>query len=67
LFLQAFRELPSAALDAVWDERATFRYNNGISGRCRTRFMPAQMDRLRRMIGYYTDLAPLADRLIPPP
>ena len=29
--------------------------------------MPAQMNQLRRMIGYYTDLAPLADRLIPPP
>jgi len=56
-----------AALDAVWAERATFRYNKGVSGRGRTRFTPAQIDRMRRMIGYYTDLAPLADRLIPPP
>ena len=55
-----------AALDEVWKERTTFRYNKGVSGRGRMRFTPAQMERLRRMIGYYPDLAPLADRLIPP-
>ena len=56
-----------AALDEVWEERTTFRYNKGVSGRGRARFTPAQIERLRRMIGYYPDLAPLADRLIPPP
>jgi len=60
------REDCQAALDAVWEERAIFRYNKGVPGRGRMRFTPQQMERLRRMIGYYTDLAPLADRLIPP-
>jgi hypothetical protein len=56
-----------AALDEVWKERASFRYNRGVSGRGHRRFTPAQIERLRRMIAYYGDLAPLADRLIPPP
>lgn len=60
------REECQAALDEVWEERATFRYNKGIAGRGRQRFTPAQMDRLCRMIGYYADLGPIADRLIPP-
>ncbi len=60
------REACQAALDEVWRERAAFRYNRGVSGRGRARFTPAQLDRLRRMIDYYTDLAPLVDRLIPP-
>jgi hypothetical protein len=55
------------ALAEVWEERALFRYNKGVTGRGKTRFTPAQIDRLRRTIGYYADLAPLADRLIPPP
>jgi hypothetical protein len=61
------RQQCQAALDEVWDERATFRFNKGISGRGRTRFSPAQKDRLRRMIGYYADLEPIAERLIPQP
>ncbi|HEY2011838.1 MAG TPA: sulfotransferase domain-containing protein [Rhizomicrobium sp.] len=65
--LSRSREDCQAALDEVWDERAAFRYNKGVSGRGCMRFTPQQMDRLRRMIGYYTDLAPLADRLIPLP
>ena len=56
-----------AALDEVWRERYAFRYNKGFSGRGRSRFTPAQIARLRRMIAWYADLAPLADRLIPPP
>ncbi|HEX4028201.1 MAG TPA: hypothetical protein VHX18_11330 [Rhizomicrobium sp.] len=50
------RQQCQAALDEVWEERAIFRYNKGISGRGRERFTRAQMDRLRRLIGYYADL-----------
>lgn len=58
------RQQCQAALDEVWGERAVFRFNKGISGRGETRFTPAQMDRLRRMIAYYADLEPIAERLI---
>ena len=33
-----------AALDEVWDERASLRYNKGISGRGHDRFTAAQME-----------------------
>jgi hypothetical protein len=59
------RQQCQSALDEVWEERNSFRFNKGISGRGRTRFTSAQMDRLRRMIGYYADLEPIAGRLIP--
>jgi hypothetical protein len=52
-------------LDEVWKERATFRYNKGVSGRGRARFTAPQMDRVRRIMGYYTNLEPIAGRLIP--
>ena len=55
------------ALDAVWAERGDFRFNRGVSGRGAHRFTPAQVDRLRRYLSYYPDLAAIADRLIPPP
>jgi len=61
------RQQCQAALDEVWEERAAFRYNKGISGRGRTRFTSVQMDRLRRMTGYYGDLESIAERIIPPP
>jgi hypothetical protein len=51
----------------VWQERAIFRYNKGVSGRGRARLSPAQIGRLRQMMRYYEDLAPVADKLIPPP
>ncbi|HET7083902.1 MAG TPA: hypothetical protein VFI23_03970 [Rhizomicrobium sp.] len=54
-----------AALDEVWEERTAFRFNKGVSGRGQTRFTSRQMERLRRMIGYYADLEPIAGRLIP--
>jgi len=53
------------ALDEVWGERATFRYNKGISGRGCARFTASQMDRVRRIMGYYANLEPIAGRLIP--
>lgn len=61
------REHCQAALNETWRERAAFRYNQAVPGRGRKRFTPAQMERLRRLIGYYADLDPLVDRLIPPP
>lgn len=61
------REACQAALDEVWRERYAFRYNKAVAGRGRERFTPAQIERLRRTLAYYADLAPLADRLIPPP
>jgi len=61
------REHCQAALDEVWRERLAFRYNKGVPGRGHARFTPAQIARMQRMIGYYADLAPFADRLIPPP
>lgn len=60
------REQCEAAQDEVWNERANFRYNKGISGFGLARFTPAQIDRLRRLVGYYADLGPIADKLIPP-
>lgn len=61
------RDQCQTALDEVWQQRATFRFNQGISGRGRSRFTSGQLDRLRRMIGYYDDLKPIAERIIPPP
>jgi hypothetical protein len=55
------------ALDAVWEERAAFRFNQGISGRGRLRFTPAQIARLKRQVDCYPELAPIRDALIPPP
>ncbi|HEY4075303.1 MAG TPA: hypothetical protein VGM26_00090 [Rhizomicrobium sp.] len=52
-----------AALDAVWQERASYRYNKGVSGRGRLRFSAAQIERLRRQVSYYPDLAPVKERL----
>lgn len=54
------------ALAAVWDERASFRFNQGISGRGRNRFTPAQIGRLKRLLAYYPELDGHTDQLIPP-
>jgi Sulfotransferase domain len=61
------RERCSAALNEVWEERRDFRYRQGVSGRGRARFNPAQVERLRRMLAYYPVLESWMDRLIPPP
>lgn len=56
-----------AAVAEVWEQRAIFRYNKGISGRGYSRLTASQIERLRKMLGYYADLVPVLDRLIPPP
>src|SRR5262249_47038036 len=60
------REVCQAALDAVWQDRKDFRFNQGISGRGRARFTPAQIARLARHLDFYPNLATIRDRLIPP-
>jgi hypothetical protein len=54
------------ALDAVWDRRADFRFHKGVSGRGKARFTPEQMTRLGRQLDFYSNLAAIRDRLIPP-
>jgi hypothetical protein len=61
------REDCRAALNAVWEERHDFRFNQGISGRGRTRFTPAQIARLQRQLDFYPNLAAVREALIPPP
>jgi len=56
-----------AALDGVWSERGSLRYNQGVSGRGRSRFTPQQIARLERQLDYYPGLAFLKRVLIPPP
>jgi hypothetical protein len=60
------REICQAALDAVWEERAEFRFNKGVSGRGLTRFTREQIARLGRQLDFYPNLAAVRDRLIPP-
>ena len=59
------REDCEAALAAVWEDRAQFRYNKGVSGRGRQRFSKAQIERLKRLIGFYPDLADWTEMLVP--
>lgn len=54
-----------SALQSVWEERASFRFNQGVSGRGRTHFSPAQRMRLQRQLAFYPGLAEMADRLVP--
>jgi hypothetical protein len=60
------REVCRAALDEVWEERSQFRFNKGISGRGRSRFTAAQIMRLERQIGFYPNLYPIREVLVPP-
>jgi hypothetical protein len=55
------------ALDGVWEERDSFRYKQGVSGRGRTRFTPQQIVRLERQLDFYPGLAGMKAALIPPP
>ena len=59
------REQCAVALEAVWEGRASFRYNRGISGRGAERFTAAQIERLRRQLSYYPNLAGRVGRLVP--
>ena len=61
------REQCQVALDGVWSERDSLRYNQGISGRGRSRFTSQQIARLERQLDYYPGLAILKRVLIPPP
>jgi len=56
-----------AALDAVWQDRAGNRFNQGVSGRGHQRFTPQQIARLERQLDYYPGLAGFKTALIPPP
>ncbi len=42
-----------AGLDRVWRERGELRFNQGVEGRGRSYFSPAQMERLNRLLAYY--------------
>jgi len=53
------------ALDAVWEDRQAFRFNQGVSGRGAERFTAYQIERLRRQLSYYPGLADKTERLIP--
>jgi hypothetical protein len=59
------RDACRCALETVWEDRAAFRYNQGVSGRGRARFSMLQIARLKRQLAFYPDLAPMTDRLIP--
>jgi hypothetical protein len=59
------REVCQAALDAVWEDRKDFRFNQGVSGRGRVRFTPAQIARLERQLDFYPNLAAIRKRLVP--
>jgi hypothetical protein len=54
-----------AVLDGVWQDRSSYRYNKGVSGRGGTRFTPAQIARLARQVDFYPALAHIRDTLIP--
>ncbi len=60
------RDACQRALDDVWQNRAAYRYNKGVSGRGETRFTLPQLARLKRELDFYPELAAMADRLIPP-
>ena len=44
------------ALGAVWEDRASHRFNKGLPGRGKSYFSPAQLARLRRLLTYYPQL-----------
>lgn len=56
-----------AALDALWQDRAQYRFNRGVAGRGAERFGPARIARLRRQLAFYPGLTAFAERLTPPP
>jgi hypothetical protein len=53
------------ALDAVWQDRRSFRYNKGVSGRGRARFDAAQIERLRQRLAFFPHMASWMDILVP--
>jgi hypothetical protein len=65
--LSRSEEACEVALNGVWEDRGSFRFNKGVSGRGRLRFTSAQIARLERQLGYYPNLGNMKERLIPPP
>jgi hypothetical protein len=59
------RDICQIALDAVWESRADFRFNKGVSGRGLARFSKTQLARLERQIAFYPNLVEMKGRLIP--
>ena len=59
------REQCAVALEAVWEGRTSFRFNRGISGRGAERFTADQIERLKRQLSYYPNLAGRVGRLVP--
>ena len=59
------REQCEVALGAVWEGRASFRFNRGVSGRGAERFGAYQIERLKRQLSYYPKLAGMIERLVP--
>ena len=53
-----------AALDEVWAERSLFRFNQGFSGRGRSRFSASQIARIERQVNFYPNLRPLREMLV---
>jgi hypothetical protein len=58
------REQCEVALGAVWEERKSFRFHKGVSGRGMERFSTAQIARLERQLSYYPNLAGMMTRLV---
>jgi len=58
------REQCEVALGAVWEGRTSFRFNCGVSGRGAERFSPYQIERLKRQLSYYPNLAGMIERLV---
>jgi hypothetical protein len=58
------REICEAAIEAIWREKALFRFNRGELARGRTYFSETQRARIRRMLSYYPVLDRSADLLL---
>lgn len=57
-------EVCRAALDGVWRERQSLRFNKGVAGRGRDYFSPEHFARLERMMARYPVLASMRDALL---
>ena len=55
------------ALDGVWKDRRSYRYNKGVSGRGAARFDAVQTERLRQQMAFFPHLGPWMDILAPRP
>jgi len=53
-----------SAIEKVWGDRTSFRFNKGVAGRGRDYFSPAHLERLARMLSVYKQLGPWTGDLI---